>query len=1093
CTIRGAAFMPERLARAADPAGRLLGPGMAPMVPGETPAITLRNLRVRDLGAVLDTALGAVTVEDCWIERCGARPLRLSLGAGAGSGAGVTLRRTALIDAIGAGRLNPGAWLEITPEGADGFAPLYRPGLPVTLEDVVALPGQTAAPAMAGIVLNRDVALGDGSAEEDYGVAYAPLTLRRVLMVTGADAGVALSSGETGVIEDVSIVADARAADALPAIRHDNPFRTLDAGFTITRSLAGAIAMAGAAGGDGGTVVTTGAYGAAFVGDPLERAPRDLTSARRGFRPRPGDAADPDASGAVDGAVERDGSLKAALSLPAASDLPWGVSSWGRAAMQSGIGWGAIPDQANGAFRIVASRRVGPAPLGVHFHLDGLTTEERLFDDFLWDFGPTEDYEFDALPLESRARRGARYGLGHATGHVFVGVGTHRITVTQSARDGSARSAEIEIEVQDPDMVFAGLDTVCLSLVGDFSGAPAGARQVTSWTDMRAVLQQNQRLLLRAGEEFEYDGVTFDIDESLYVSRFGDAEAPRPRISPAPTQQTASVPFVLLNAQDVLFAGVEYRDFYDPTDPIPAEEHPEYAILRRLFVPIGTSPGTVIFGCKVSNCAGGPGIEPRGLLVNNDVSDWYNYGSFSEDATEAAFIGCRIAQNPNTADFLDFRSPNSGESPNGADHGPIRTARSQRCVIAQCHLESWSGWPVFSIDGEPSFSIQQPTIRFNVNRASLPEDGGVIVDNHLVGGFSIVTLGNTLTQTTPIGRSEGYLIARNFMEAELQTDTCVESAFPDTVVASNVFAKLRELSILPSPLGSIFVPRDLFNDVEATATPRYLIANTVDFDLQFRSEDLQVVRIAPDIADVVIDRDNAITVDQYANAASFGEIGPLENYAPLIGGPLDDAATGQPPVRDYRARVRPAVAARGALEPFSPEVLDMGADAAAVSVAAGPALAQSGVMTLVARVARDGAGSRQIVGLGAGGVELTSPSDQLRLALTLDDGSSLVDTVLDGIAPQGDFVSLMLAVDLAGGLSGGRTVSLFVDGQERYAQLGAARPLLADPTAAVLFGGSAAARLEHALWLDTANALDPAEHYGDFFGSTGTIRNLEPA
>ncbi|MEO1471555.1 MAG: hypothetical protein AAFV86_21160, partial [Pseudomonadota bacterium] len=103
------------------------------------------------------------------------------------------------------------------------------------------------------------------------------------------------------------------------------------------------------------------------------------------------------------------------------------------------------------------------------------------------------------------------------------------------------------------------------------------------------------------------------------------------------------------------------------------------------------------------------------------------------------------------------------------------------------------------------------------------------------------------------------------------------------------------------------------------------------------------------------------------------------------------------------------------------------------------------------------------------------------------------DTTLDGLAAEGSFVSVMLAVDLAGGLTGGRTVSLWVDGAEVYSQPVAARPALADLSGAVLMGGTAAARLAQWLWLDGTVALDPATQWDAFFDAAGAPRNLEPA
>ncbi|MEM6971328.1 MAG: hypothetical protein AAF577_00875 [Pseudomonadota bacterium] len=1092
CRVEGAAFMAERLARPADPTGTLFGGAIAPLVPEQTPSLTLRNVTVSDLAAVFDAPLGQITIEDCRIQRCGARPLRFALSAGAGNDAAVTLRRSALIDAIGAGDLNPGTWLEITPEGADGFAPVYRPGVAVTVEDCAMLPGQTAAPAMSGIELRRDRLLGDGSAEADFGVVYSPLTLRRVLIVAGRDSGLTLSSGALGTIEDVSIVADARSDAAAPAAVHQNPFRALDSAFAITRSVAGAFTLAGAQGGDGGTALAVSDYDAAFSGEMLERAPRTPAMAGDGFRPAPGGSLDPDASGEVDGAVDRGGVLKAGLTLPPAIALAWGVSSWGSAAMQSGIGWGVIPPQRQGAFRIVATRLSGPAPLGVHFYLDGLSTEEHLFDDVIWDFGPAEDYEFTALPLRSRARRGARYGRGWASAHVFQTIGTHSVIATYRNRAGEVRQAEIEVDALDPDTVFPGASTVCLSVAGDFNGAPAGAQLATSWPEMLGMLEDGDRLLLRGGETYVTNATEFNARESLYVGRFGDPALPRPVIMPPETPATGSSPFRLSSATNSVLTNIVYRDFYDAANPIPAAEHPELSIIRTLFAASGLSPGTVVHNCDVTNCRSAPVLQPRGVMSNCYVTDWYNIGVFSQNAEEAAVIGCQIAQNPNAADFLDLITPNSGESPNGADNGVFRCASTRRTVVAQNHFETWNGWTIDRTANAPDFSQHQPCIRFNITLRPTALSGGVVIDNHCLGGVTTVQIGNANTPQMPIVRNEGTLIAGNFLEAERQTKRLVFAYSPDVAISNNVFTK-QTTEIQVTPITRAVVLRDNNNDAEAAAAPRHVIFNTIDYDIQQSDADLVLVDQERTNTPFIL-LDNAVTADQHPNAASFPEIGPLENFAPLAGAPIDGTSTSVPPVRDYRARLRGVPASQGAMEVFAPEVLDLGSGVDAASVATGAVLDQTDKLTLVARIARDDAGSRTVVALDGGGLTLLSPSDRLALTLDLNNASPLVDTELDGIAAQGAFVSIMLAVDLAGGLTGGRTVSLYVDGVERYAQTTGGGGLLADPAGATLFAGTAGARLSHALWLDTAVALDPAQHYyADFFNADNTPRNLAPS
>ena len=156
------------------------------------------------------------------------------------------------------------------------------------------------------------------------------------------------------------------------------------------------------------------------------------------------------------------------------------------------------------------NRTSGVAPLAVHFDATGTTdpgTEDPFRDlEYRWNFddtasGATWDY-------------GARAGVSsrnEATGgvaaHVFETPGTYTVTLDVVGESGT-ESTDVTITVTDPDTVFSGTNTRCISRTGNFTGCPAGAQQVTT-TDIAVAtshIASGRRILFRKGETWT-DGI----------------------------------------------------------------------------------------------------------------------------------------------------------------------------------------------------------------------------------------------------------------------------------------------------------------------------------------------------------------------------------------------------------------------------------------------------------------------------------------------------------------------------------------------------------------------------------------------------------
>lgn len=164
-------------------------------------------------------------------------------------------------------------------------------------------------------------------------------------------------------------------------------------------------------------------------------------------------------------------------------------------------------DPAYEHIEIVASRTSGVAPLAVHLsaeYPEDLDSGRWFHEfEFSWDFG---DSGSGIREIDGTSRNAAK---GPVAFHVFESSGAYTVRVSVRNREGVLSNAAVNIEVSDPDLVYAGLNTTCVSTSGDFSGAPTGSRRVTA-TDLDTVTryaEAGQRLLFHRGESWTTDGL----------------------------------------------------------------------------------------------------------------------------------------------------------------------------------------------------------------------------------------------------------------------------------------------------------------------------------------------------------------------------------------------------------------------------------------------------------------------------------------------------------------------------------------------------------------------------------------------------------
>jgi hypothetical protein len=169
----------------------------------------------------------------------------------------------------------------------------------------------------------------------------------------------------------------------------------------------------------------------------------------------------------------------------------------------AGAGLGASAEAAPRAV-FEPSRTSCVAPCAIFFDATQTTDAdfERPFHSlfFEWSFG---DDRGETWAVSGRPKHTA---IGGVAGHLYTRAGEYEATLRVTNPRGESALKSARIVVRDPDAVFAGSATTCVSRAGRFDGCPAGAQRTTSGDfDASLANADGRRTLYRRGERFEWD------------------------------------------------------------------------------------------------------------------------------------------------------------------------------------------------------------------------------------------------------------------------------------------------------------------------------------------------------------------------------------------------------------------------------------------------------------------------------------------------------------------------------------------------------------------------------------------------------------
>ncbi len=283
------------------------------------------------------------------------------------------------------------------------------------------------------------------------------------------------------------------------------------------------------------------------------------------------------------------------------------------------------------------TRTQGVAPLYVFFDATNTTSTqtERSFHElgYCWNF---DDGDAGCFATTGRSKNEA---FGPLAGHVFEAPGRYEVRLTVRDQAQHEDTKTVTIVVEDPNEVFAGANTVCVSGVGAFDGCPDGATHVTQNTlaDVQNHVKTGRRILLHRGEEFS--GSLKLLEKGPGIIGAFPGEGARPRIL------TDGNGFNVHNPQGTSIA-VDWRIMDievdcragDATSGVKVEFSPEemvHLLFLRLFVHDGAGGirfegnAVALQDCEVTRLTGGAG----GNLLYGEATDLFIAGSTFNDST----------------------------------------------------------------------------------------------------------------------------------------------------------------------------------------------------------------------------------------------------------------------------------------------------------------------------------------------------------------------------------------------------------------------------------------------------------------------------
>lgn len=378
-----------------------------------------------------------------------------------------------------------------------------------------------------------------------------------------------------------------------------------------------------------------------------------------------------------------------------------------------------------------ANRTTGTSPAGFFFSASAeesdFDVEDAYFDlRYKWTFSDPgyytrhdstdlpwgKYYDVDGLPVlvedGSTPANGTFLGndknvaYGPHVAHVFDTPGIYTVTCEVQKRGQASVWQTMQIVVEDPDAVFAGTNTVCVSTAGNFTGAPAGATQVTSYAAAMTAIESGpeKRVLFRRGEAVGNTSAPsrsggFD---KLQFGAFG---------SGTPPTYSSGIRLEINADGETCLWGLDYSGPYDPTNPGSEPNTDGTTLVKNGFKTVWDMSfrgGNKLIWVNE--------VDTENVVIGNVYgTEWHDYGIFAErNLGNFGCCGVFMKQNVDTL----IGPVKRGDAPAYQDHAPFRCSALIGPVCFNLmdlrSVGSWSGYfqPCLRVGRSPSYAGLNP-------------------------------------------------------------------------------------------------------------------------------------------------------------------------------------------------------------------------------------------------------------------------------------------------------------------------------------------------------------------------------------------------